>query len=122
MQHNSPTRTTSIPTRTHSAAETLHRLLATTSLAKHSQLKREFCAWVACYDKPVASMFDLPQADQHILVRRLRSWTPAQFEHYISQFLAQTSVVVVHDVNGLAYDSNTLTSEQAQQIAADWLA
>jgi hypothetical protein len=120
MQHNSPTRTTSIPTRTHSAAETLHRLLATTSLAKHSQLKREFCAWVACYDKPVASMFDLPQADQHILVRRLRSWTPAQFEHYISQFLQAT--VVVMDVNGRAFNSTTLTSEQANEIAAGWLA
>jgi hypothetical protein len=106
-----------------SAAQVLHVLLNSTSLKGQAQLKRQFCAWVACFDRPITSMFDLPSTDQHALVRRFRSWPASTFEQHIAAFLAtSTRPVMVSDVTGRRYNARTLTAQQSTAIAAGWLA
>jgi hypothetical protein len=112
-------------------AALLHVLLDTTSLKGQAQLKRQFCAWVACHDTPITSMFDLPNSDQVVLVRRFRSWPAATFESHIAAFLEAfnkpattrkaTRPVMVADVAGKQYNAHTLTEQQSQNIAAGWL-
>jgi hypothetical protein len=113
-------------------AALLHVLLDTTSLKGQAQLKRQFCAWVACHDTPITSMFDLPNSDQVALARRFRSWSVSTFEGHIAAFLEAfnkpatsrkptTRPVLVSDVAGKRYAAATLTTAQSQNIAAGWL-
>jgi hypothetical protein len=113
-------------------AALLHVLLDTTSLKGQAQLKRQFCAWVACHDTPITSMFDLPNSDQVALARRFRAWSAATFEGHIAAFLEAfnkpvaarkptTRPVMVSDVTGKQYNAATLTNKQSQNIAAGWL-
>jgi hypothetical protein len=114
-------------------AALLHVLLDTTSLKGQAQLKRQFCAWVACHDTPITSMFDLPNSDQVALARRFRSWSVSTFEGHIAAFLeafnkpvaarkpTTTRPVMVSDVAGKQYNAATLTDSQSTTIAAGWL-
>jgi hypothetical protein len=106
---------------TMSAPACLHRLLDNTSLRGKPAAKRAFCAWVAAFDGRLESMKDLPKSDQHTLIRRFRVWDRETFEEHISAWLRETCAVV-YDVDGNSYNSRLLTKQEAQDIAAGWLA